>query len=115
MAKTSTSFKPGQVANPNGRPPKGYSITEMVKQMLQEKPEIRQAIATKIFEKALQGDPAAYKLVWQYMDGMPQQKVDLTVTKVDEILDELETNYDELGQEAKEQVVAPEPPVQNQE
>ena len=76
MAKTRTSFKKGQVANPNGRPKKGYSITEWFKEMLNSKPEVKDAIGKSILSKALEGDPAAQRMVWQYMDGMPHQSVD---------------------------------------
>ena len=75
MAKTRTSFKKGQVANPNGRPPKGYSITEWFKDMLNPKPEVKDAIGKSIMKKALEGDTTAQKMVWSYMDGMPQQNL----------------------------------------
>lgn len=67
-----------QNINKNGRPKKGYSITEWFKEMLASKPEVRDAIGKSIMKKALEGDTAAQKLVWQYMDGMPQQKMDHT-------------------------------------
>ena len=60
-APTPASFKPGQSGNPNGRPPKGYSITEYFKQMLGSKPEVKEAIAKSIIKKALEGDTAAQK------------------------------------------------------
>lgn len=72
-------IKPGETRNPNGRPPKGYSITETIKDMMAEKPEIKQALANKILEAALKGDITAQKLIWNYLDGMPVQKTDLTV------------------------------------
>jgi hypothetical protein len=74
MPLTQTSFKPGQSGNPNGRPKKGYSITEWFKEMLDSKPEVKDAIGKSIMKKALEGDTTAQKMVWQYMDGMPEQK-----------------------------------------
>jgi len=74
MAKTKTSFKKGEIHNPKGRPKKGYSITEWFKEMLNSKPEVKDAIGNSIIAKATQGDTAALKLVWNYMDGMPEQK-----------------------------------------
>lgn len=71
-------FKPGQSGNPNGRPLKGHSITDAFKKMLGEKPEAKEAIVNKILLAALGGDMTAAKLIWQYMDGMPAQSVDLT-------------------------------------
>ncbi len=70
--------KRGADANPNGRPPKGYSITEWFQNMLASDPIAKDAIGKSILKKALEGDTTAQKLVWNYMDGMPQQKVDVT-------------------------------------
>lgn len=69
---TPASFKPGQSGNLKGRPKKGYSITEWFKTMLRANPEIKDAIGRSIIKKALEGDIAAQKLVWNYMDGLPQ-------------------------------------------
>lgn len=80
MPKTSTSFKPGESGNPNGRPPKGYSITEMMKEMLANEPKVKETLGKVIITKALEGDTTAIKTVWQYMDGMPKQTIDATVT-----------------------------------
>lgn len=68
-----TSWKPGQTGNPNGRPPKGYSITETVREMMTKKPATKKALGTKILEMALQGDISAIKTIWSYMDGTPVQ------------------------------------------
>jgi hypothetical protein len=70
-------FKPGEVTNPNGRPKKGYSITDMFKSMLSESPEIKEALTKSILKKALAGDTSAQKMVWSYMDGMPLQKQEI--------------------------------------
>ena len=78
MPKTSTSFKPGESGNPDGRPPKGYSITEMMKEMLSSDPRVKETLGKVIITKALEGDITAIKTVWQYMDGMPKQSVELT-------------------------------------
>lgn len=69
---------PGHTGNPNGRPPKGYSITETLKAMMDEKPEIKQALGTKLVEMALKGDLAAIKLLMSYIDGNPVQRNELT-------------------------------------
>ena len=71
-------FPPGVSGNPNGRPPKGYSITEMMKEMLANKPEVKAAIGAQIAAKAMEGDATAVKLLWNYMDGMPSQGVELS-------------------------------------
>jgi hypothetical protein len=78
--------KTGAAANPKGRPPKGYSITEWFKQMFSSKPEIKDALGKSIIKKALEGDVAAQKMVWNYMDGMPVQKMPGQLTQVNVML-----------------------------
>ena len=76
--------KTGAEANPNGRPKKGYSITEWFQEMLASTPEIKDEIGSAIIQKAKKGDIAAMKLVWNYMDGLPVQSVDMkTDSKVE--------------------------------
>lgn len=64
-----------QNINKDGRPPKGYSITEMMRNMLSSDPEVKQSLGKVIIAKALEGDTTAIKTVWQYMDGMPMQPI----------------------------------------
>lgn len=73
-------FVKGQSGNPNGRPPKGHSITETIRAMMDEKPEIKRALSAKILEMAMKGDITAMKTVWQYIDGMPKQSTEVDVT-----------------------------------
>lgn len=95
-----TAWKPGESGNPNGRPPKGYSITETMKAMLGEKPEIKDALGRKVLEMALKGDIAALKLVWQYMDGMPKQEVDITTPTTVTINHVHTNNHDTTDEQA---------------
>jgi len=83
MARTRTTWKPGQSGNPKGRPPRGYSITEMMKEMLGSNPEIKRALGKVIIRKALEGDMAAINRVWAYMDGLPTQPINTSgVTEI---------------------------------
>lgn len=74
-APVRTSWKKGQTGNPNGRPPKGYSITEYFQEMFGANPEVKEALAKAILTKALRGDVTAQKLLWSYMDGQPPQTI----------------------------------------
>jgi len=74
----SNSIKPGETRNPKGRPSKGYSITETIRDMMAKNPEIKKKLGNKIIEMALRGDINAMKIVWQYMDGMPKQPIELS-------------------------------------
>lgn len=78
MAKPIAGFdsRPENI-NRKGRPKKGYSITEWFREMLNSKPEVKDAIGKSILQKALKGDTAAQKIIWQYMDGMPEQKMNV--------------------------------------
>ena len=78
-----TSFKPGQTGNPKGRPPKGTSLTDVMREFLEEIPEgqernNKELFVQKSYDLAMKGDPTFAKLVWNYLDGMPQQKIDHT-------------------------------------
>jgi hypothetical protein len=63
--------------NKKGRPAKGHSITEWCKEMLSSQPEVKDAIGKSIMKKALEGDTAAQKLVWNYMDGQAPQNLNV--------------------------------------
>jgi hypothetical protein len=67
----------GGVLNPNGRPKKGHSITETIRAMMDEKPEIKKALGAKILQMAVEGDITAIKTIWNYIDGMPLQKSEI--------------------------------------
>ena len=77
MPKSSTSFQPGISGNPNGRPKKGYSISETFREMFNNDPDIKIRLAQKILDKALGGDITACKLIWSYMDGLPNQQTEI--------------------------------------
>lgn len=90
----STAWKPGQSGNPNGRPPKGLALTDVMRQMLEEKPEIKKALMSKLFEMALQGDLPAIREVLDRIEGRPLQKGEMQVTQLPTpILDHVRSNH----------------------
>jgi len=90
-------FKEGSVPNPNGRPKKGQTITDAVREMLEEVKIIRdkdgkekeiipkKVFAERLIKMALDGDMQALKLIWNYLDGMPLQRNLNMQTDVDEL------------------------------
>jgi hypothetical protein len=74
-------WQKGQSGNPKGRPEKGCSITELVKEMLANDPKTKRRLVKMLLGKAMAGDLHAMKLVMQYVDGMPvqQQVVDANI------------------------------------
>lgn len=78
-------WKKGESGNPNGRPKgSGISITTEIKKKLAEKPEGQKAtylqlLINRIMKQAIQdGDQQMIKQMWNYIDGMPLQRNDLT-------------------------------------
>jgi len=78
-------FQPGQSGNPEGRPPgSGISITTEIKRKLKEmdpktKKTNLQTLLEVILESAVKKkDHQMIKQIWNYIDGMPQQKTDVT-------------------------------------
>jgi len=78
---------PGNTANLNGRPKGTYSLTTIIKKLLQEEKvtlkdgkEITagEALTKKVLQSALLGDSKAVKLIWNYIDGLPPQSLDIT-------------------------------------
>lgn len=72
-------WKPGQSGNPAGRP-KGQTLTELLRKALFNIPDNeKQSVANKfidsVVEQALKGDDKAQKLVFNYIDGLPKQDI----------------------------------------
>ncbi len=77
---------PGNTANPNGRPPKNYSFTEMLRQIMDEKPNLRRDFMQKMIDLALKtGDLTILFKFWAYLDGQPKQPIDLEPADTDEV------------------------------
>lgn len=97
---------PGNTANPNGRPPGSFSLTAMLKELLQEVPEgqkltYAQAFIKKMLHKAInEGDEQTQKLIMNYIEGLPRQPIDLGVDK--ESLSEL-TQFFKILAERKDE------------
>lgn len=78
-------FQKGKTGNPNGRPAgTGLSITTEIKRKLREVPKgqkktyLQQLIQT-IMDKAIkEKDSKTIKQIWNYIDGLPKQSVDVT-------------------------------------
>ena len=78
-------FQKGQSGNPAGRPPgAGISITTEIKRKLEEMPKGSKAtnlqmLLDVILDEAIKKkDKIMIGKIWNYIDGMPQQKTDLT-------------------------------------
>lgn len=91
--------------NVKGRPPLGSSMAELMNEHLSmttvvQGKEIRTmklALIAEIAKRALSGDYNAYKLIWNYLDGMPKDKLQI----VDENDKNVELSSVTPDQEAK--------------
>ncbi|EKD80201.1 MAG: hypothetical protein ACD_40C00179G0002 [uncultured bacterium] len=79
MTQTKTSWQKGQSGNVGGRPKKGYSISETIREMFESDPILKKKLAKTIIDKAIRGDMSACKLIWSYADGLPRQGVDMSL------------------------------------
>jgi hypothetical protein len=62
-----------------------------------------EGVVDVVLRKALEGNAAALKLVWDYIEGAPKQSVDLTQHTGDKrTLEELFARMDELRKRADE-------------
>ena len=76
-----TRFKPGQSGNPTGRP-KQAPLTDELKKLLRQKASGSQwtnahMVAWKMIQRAQAGDVGAARLIWEYVEGKPDARVDL--------------------------------------
>jgi hypothetical protein len=59
-------WKPGQSGNPHGRPKKGFTLREVLRNKIN-----RDAIVDRLLADALAGDTRAMRMVLAYHDGLP--------------------------------------------
>ena len=78
-----TKFKPGQSGNPNGRPKKGTSLTEILRELGEVPPgktgkPRKEVIAEKLWRLALSGDKFALRYVYDRLDGKPKETKEIS-------------------------------------
>ena len=105
--KPSNGFdKRPQDINRNGRPPKEYCLTDILKEQGNiedaettngDKISRKQAIAKKLWDMAMDGDVTALKYLYDRVDGKPLQTIEAQVTKQ-------EINLDNLSIEQKKEL-----------
>ena len=78
-------FQKGQSGNPKGAPKKEESLTKIMKEFLnrpvpddKDKRTYKELFTQKTYQLAMKGDIAATRLIWNYIEGMPQASMDVT-------------------------------------
>jgi hypothetical protein len=78
------TFVKGQSGNPAGKPKGTRSFTTKVREALEKIAEgkdysYEEAFIKSILKKAIiDGDSSTQRLIWNYLDGLPAQSMDLT-------------------------------------
>ena len=90
-----TRWKPGQSGNPNGRPPKGDALTDILRQKID-----KDIIADKLIEIALAdgGDLAALKYIYDRIDGRPKETIEQTIREMPDVI-EVDLSEDSTAEE----------------
>jgi len=79
------TFGAGNIANPNGRPKKGQTLTDCMREYLESKNTTtgvvrKEEFVAKVAKMAFDGDATALRLIWNYLEGMPKQETKFTGT-----------------------------------
>lgn len=88
--------------NREGRPPASKNFTTKVREALEKISEggettYEQEFIKSIMKKAIvDQDPTIMKLIWNYLDGMPSQKMDLTTNPGEGLTEEQKLKLNEL-------------------
>lgn len=87
-------FQPGESGNPAGRPVGAKNFTTKVREALEKIADgkdytYEEAFIKSLMKKAIvDGDASTQRLIWNYLDGLPKQEVqlsgDITINTIDE-------------------------------
>jgi ribosomal protein L17 len=92
-------FTKGQSGNPQGRPKKGETLTDLLREKIEapktskEKHTRKDMIIEKLITLAEAGDLTALKYVFDRIDGRPKESIELTDGATDTRLKEI-MSYD---------------------
>lgn len=83
----------GKSGNPNGRPKKENCLTDILKATTDkmvtnvngEKVAVKQAIADKLIQLALDGDTVALKYLYDRVDGRSRETIDINDSREDKL------------------------------
>jgi hypothetical protein len=76
-------WQKGQSGNPAGRPKKGLSFSDIIRQqgeIVKNGKPTKDLLVEKLYELSMKGDMAALKYLMDRVDGTPRQSMDLGVT-----------------------------------
>ena len=72
--------------NRAGRPPSGQALTDIMREVLEEKlpdgKSRKEALVRKVLNLAYDGNEAMVRLAWSYLEGNPRQALDMTLSEL---------------------------------
>jgi len=102
MAKNATSFKPGIVTNPNGRPKRDWTVAGLIEAAMEESDKTgvpyKKIVYTKLVEMARKGDIMAIREISNRLDGLPEQKIKHSGEIKGNTIQYIESRHDPEGQ-----------------
>lgn len=78
-------FIPGESGNPNGRPPRGEALTEILRSRV-DKDAIAERLVALAFGETKEGDMAAIKYIYDRLDGKPIETINQNVHETPKVI-----------------------------
>lgn len=75
-------FKPGESGNPKGRPKKGETFTDALREKMS-----KELLADKLYALVQDGDLGAIKYAYDRVDGRPKETIEQTIRELPEIIE----------------------------
>ena len=82
MPREDTQFKPGNCANPKGRPKKGETLTDALAAKLD-----KDMLADKLLELIEEGNFNALKYAYDRIDGRPKETIEQTIKSMPDVIE----------------------------
>ena len=95
-------WEKGESGNLRGRPRKGNTLADAMRKLLaEEHPDggknltAKELLISLTFRRAMEGNMAALKLIWNYVDGMPPSRDELAISTDPEMIPDFSAVTDE--------------------
>ena len=92
-------WQKGESGNPRGRPRKGNTLADAMRTLLAEERSdnrtAKELLVELTFRRAMEGNMAALKLIWNYVDGMPPSRDELAISADPDLIPDFSAVTDE--------------------
>ena len=96
---TGKGFMPGESGNPDGRPPRSFSIKDAIARFADSIPEDsdkprHELLADLVWKKALEGDRWSIQFVTEHKEGKPHQSQSIEVNNNESPFERFQKNLE---------------------